>query len=76
VRYFAHIAGDFVAPGAKAKSFEVGPMVLSHLDRPADAEWPHRLDELHQASRWQDQVEAMHYVDCDQAAADAGLPVG
>jgi hypothetical protein len=45
-------------------------------DASEQARWSRRLEELHQASEWQDRLEAMNYVDGDQAAADAGLPVG
>jgi hypothetical protein len=41
-------------------------------DGPTDADW----EEYHQWSQWQDRLEAMHYIAGDQAAADAGLPVG
>jgi hypothetical protein len=35
-----------------------------------------RLEEMHQASQWQDRLEQLHHVDGDQAVRDAGLPVG
>jgi hypothetical protein len=34
------------------------------------------MEQMAEASRWQDQVEAMNYVDGDQSVHDAGLPVG
>jgi hypothetical protein len=41
-------------------------------DSPTDSDW----DEYHRWSEWQDRLEAMHWIDGDEALAAAGLPVG
>jgi hypothetical protein len=40
------------------------------------ARWSQRLEELHQASEWQDRIEAMHWSNGDDDVRAAGLPVG
>jgi hypothetical protein len=45
-------------------------------DWPSYAAWSQRLEELHQASEWQDRIEAIYHTDQDDDVTAAGLPIG
>jgi hypothetical protein len=67
--------GDCWAPTAADEAW-LAAQNADADDWPADAEWSRHIEEIAEASRWQDQVEAMHWSDGDDDLRAAGLPAG